>query len=116
MAATDDADSDFTTSNKHQAYWGLDTTRNLSLDDIGTFLQGHPMVSDMAKCKKPKPETHLNPYEWTLMWNVMTCCVGITDYEKQRDQPGAQTRAGKRPRGAAEQGRSTSMAREKPRP
>ena len=100
---------------KGQAYWRLDTKHNLSLEDIGTFLQGQRMVSDIWKRPKDRPETHLNPYEWTFKWKGMSCAVGMTDYERKHDPPGAAKAKGKK-RGAAERGRSTSTAWEKSRP
>ena len=44
-----------------QTYWRLDTKKNLSLADIGTYLRMQPPVSELHEFENEKPQTHLNP-------------------------------------------------------
>ena len=84
---------DYTTC-QGQSYWRLDTQKNLCMVDIGDYLEMQPSVSELQMLQKPKPETHLNPYYWKFNWDGMPCSVGVTDYEKKREEPGAPKRRG----------------------
>ena len=77
-----------------QTYWRLDTKKNLSLADIGTYLRMQPPVSELHQFEKEKPQTHLNPYYWKFTWDGRPCRVGMTDFEKKREEPGAPKRRG----------------------
>ena len=77
-----------------QTYWRLDTKKNLSLAGIGTYLRMQPSVSELQEFEKETPQTHLNPYYWKFTWDGRPCRVGMTDFEKKREEPGAPKQRG----------------------
>ena len=104
-----------------QTYWRLDTKKNLSMVDIGVYLKMQPSVSEWHQFQKDKPEQHLNPYNWKFNWDGRPCTVGMTDYEKKREEPGAPKRKGAdgkqiKSLESAKRGRSTSTPRGTPLP
>ena len=48
-----------------------------------------PSVSKLHQFEKEKPQTHLNPNYWKFTWGGRPCMVGMTDFEKKHEEPGA---------------------------
>ena len=77
-----------------QTYWRLDTKKNLSMVSIGNYLKMQPSVSELRKFCKGRPEAHLNSYYWQFKWDDRPCIVGMTDFERKREEPGAPKKKG----------------------
>ena len=54
----------------------------------------NPDILELHKLEQEKPQTHLNPYYWKFTWDGRPCRVGMTDFEKKREEPGAPKRRG----------------------